>query len=153
MRNIKQNAQFNSSHQNMMSAVTDFCLTKNGAVTETIPAFEDIINIIKTNLEAAIVLEGKVYSPVTGVAVEKRKTKTSLAETSMTIMQTTYAYAKKNGMKEELAAKMRISSSKLIRMKDSVFTGTVAGAIKAVTKAASESERLCYYGGDCRFMG
>ncbi len=138
MRKIKQNARFNSSHQNMMSAVITYCLsTANIAITSTIAAFLTLINLIKTNVEAIVSLEGQTNSTVTGIGEQKEVIKNSLVQTSALIMQTVFAYANKNGL-QELAAKMRITPSQLSRMKDSVLTGTVEGAISAVTDVLTD---------------
>src|SRR6476619_3304791 len=106
MRLIKPNARFNSSHQNMMSAVISYCLsTANIATTSLIAAFLAVINLIKTNLEVIISLAGQTNITVNGVADQKAVIKNSLVQTSALMMQSVYAYAKKNGM-NELSAKM-----------------------------------------------
>ncbi|MEP7169749.1 MAG: hypothetical protein ABI855_10310 [Bacteroidota bacterium] len=130
---IKPNARFNSSHQNMMSAVITYCLSAaNLATTSLIAAFLAVINLIKTNLEAIIALEGQTNSTVNGVAEQKKIAKNSLVQTTALIMQTVYAFALKNGL-TELKAKMQISPSQLKKMKDKTLIGTVTGAIESVT--------------------
>jgi hypothetical protein len=133
MKNIKANSRFNSSHQNMISAVITFALSSaNLAVTSTIAAFLAIINLLKTNLDQVIDLEGKVNNPVTGVGQQKEVYRNALVQMSSLIMQTVYAYAI-TMENPELAAKMKMTPSKLARMKDSTFTGTVQGSIDNVT--------------------
>ena len=132
MRKINDNSRFSPAHQNMMSAIVTFALSAgNLAITSTIAAFLAIMNLLKTNLEAIINLQGSINSPVTGVADQKAVIKNSLVQTSALIMQTVYAYAFKNGL-SELAAKMKMTASELNKMKDTVLAGTVAGAIESV---------------------
>lgn len=133
MRTINEDARFNASHQNMMSAVVTYCLsTSNLAITSLIAAFLAVINLLKTNLEAIISLQGQTNSTVTGIADQKAIIKNSLVQMSALIMQTVYSMAVKNGL-SELAAKMKVTPSKLAKMKDTVLTGTVEGAIASVT--------------------
>lgn len=133
MKKISLNSKFSSKHQNMMSAVITFCLQNaNLAITQSIAAFFALINLIKANLEAIISIQGTVNSTVTGIADQKAVIKNSLVQTTSLIMQTVYAFAVKNGL-NELAAKMRVTPSKLRKMKDSVLISTVEGAIASVT--------------------
>lgn len=133
MRKITSTSRFNSAHQNMMNAVVNFALsTGNLAVTSSIAAFLAIINLLKTNLQAIMNIQGSINSTVNGVAEQKALIKNSLVQTSTLIMQTVYSYAVKTG-NSVLAAQMKMTASKLERMKDTVLAGTVAGAIANVT--------------------
>jgi hypothetical protein len=124
----------------MMSAVISFCLsTANIATTSLIAAFLALINLLKTNLEAIISLEGQTNSTVTGVAGQKAVIKNSLVQTSALIMATVYAYAAKKGL-IELKAKMLTSQSTLSRMKDKKLAGTVLGAIESVEGVLDQLE-------------
>jgi hypothetical protein len=117
----------------MMSAVVNFCLQNaNLAITQSIAAFFVLINLIKTNLEAVINLQGQINSTPNGIANQKAVIKNSLIQTSTLIMQTVFSFAVKNGL-NELQSKMRITPSMLKKMKDNTLTGTVEGAIASVT--------------------
>lgn len=133
MRNISPKSRFSSAHQNMNSAVLSFVFNAaNLDTTSSIAAFLSIMGLIKNNLAAIISLQGSIYTPVTGIAEQKAVLRNSLVQTSTLIMQTVYAYAMKTG-NSELAAQMKITTSKFERMKDSVLMGAVAGAIANVT--------------------
>ena len=132
MRQIKPTSKFNSAHQNMLSTVVSFALNaSNLTTTQSIAAFFAIINALKLNLEEIIKIQGDINNPVTGISDQKEVIKNSLVQTSTLVMQTVYAFAVKKG-DSELAKQMQMTSSKLARMKDNVFMGTVQAAIDNV---------------------
>ncbi len=138
MRKIKDTSKFNSAHQNMLSAVVNFATNAtNLSTTQSIAAFFAIINALKLNLDNIIKMQGNINNPVKGIAEQKELIKNTLVQTSTLVMQNVYAYAMKN-KDAELAEKMKVSSSKLARMKDSILEGAVGAAITNVTAVLSQ---------------
>jgi hypothetical protein len=123
----------NSTHENMIRAVVFFALAAaNIAITSSVAAFLVIINSLKGNLTAIDILRAAIAQPLNGYAAQKKALKAALVEMSATIMKAVYTYAIANG-DQVLAAKMKISRSKLNKMKYVDLVTFVAGAIAIVT--------------------
>jgi len=125
--------QVNSTHENMIRAVIGLTLSAaNMATTALVVAFLAVMNALKANIDSVDLLRASIAQSSKGYAAQKKALKIALSAMSATIMKAAYAYAIAND-DDVLAAKMKISRSKLKEMKYVDLITFVGGAIDLVT--------------------
>lgn len=142
MRYFKQLKNLTRVHLEMIKAVVAFALNPtNVAITNSIPSFAQIIQMLKANLTAIANLETIAGSSVKGYASQKLALKNTLAEFSAAILQSATAYAVKT-QNQPLYNKVMTTRANLLAMSYAKLIEFITAAIAAVEP---EVENLTEY--------
>lgn len=132
---MKENSKtkFGTTHINMIDAVVVFVFAvANLSTTQSLRAWEDLMLVLKSNLQSIRNLQSIAQQNITGYSSQKRSAKSALVEMSAAIMRSVYSF----GVKENnlvLAAQMFVSRSDLKGKKYNNLVTYMQGIINIVT--------------------
>ncbi len=131
-KTVTPTSTFRLMHYIMLQAVVSFALAlDNVAITNSIPAFKNIIDRLKAKLAVIAPLLDFNSRPLSGFAHRRKELKTAISQSGSIIMNAVYNYAVSIN-DTNLQAAMRTSKSALYRLDYTDFTSRMNDALNII---------------------